>query len=102
MEQILSKAGIAAASAAVVGATYLNGHYGISRDIDQIFADRRMFKRIEQRIKDVGPYASIYGHMLTADANAAALWFEGREWTYAQLLKGMIYFKHINVPTDKL
>ena len=92
MENLLSTTSIAAGSALFAGASYLDAHYGISRDIGQILADRRMGKRIEQRIKQVGEYASVYGHMQTADPNAEGLWFEGRSWTYAEILKRMSAF----------
>lgn len=89
MENLLSTTSIAAASAVLAGATYLDAHYGVSRDIGQVLADRRMGKRIEQRIKQVGDYASVYGHLKTADPHAEGLWFEGRSWTYAEILNRM-------------
>lgn len=73
MDCLMSKTLIAAASTALAGIAYLNGHYGISRDTGQLLADRRMQRRIEHRIKHVGDFASIYGHLKTASSEAEGL-----------------------------
>ena len=88
MDSFVSNGIATGALAALAGFTYLDGRYGLSRDMGQIMADRRMGKRIEARIKQVGDCASIYGHMKTADPAAEGLWFEGRSWTYAEILRG--------------
>jgi len=88
MTQLMSRASLAAIPAILSGAAYLDGHYGISRDLGQLLADRRMAKRIEQRIKQVGDVASLYGHVQTAQMEQEGLWFEGRTWTYFEILKG--------------
>jgi hypothetical protein len=79
-----------AASSALVGATYyLDAHLAISRDVKQVLSDRRYGTAIQNRFKALGNNASAYGHLLLADPNASALWFEGRTWTYAEVTRGM-------------
>lgn len=88
METLGVKALVAGAAALVAGASYVDAHYGISRDVGHLLADRKFGHRIAKRIRDVGDVAGVYGHVRTADPTAEALWFEGRSWTYAQVLKG--------------
>jgi hypothetical protein len=88
MAELISTASLAAIPAVLSGAAYLDARYGISRDVGQLLADRRMSKRIEQRIKEIGSYASLYGHMQTAKKDQEGLWFEGRSWTYSEIIKG--------------
>lgn len=73
--------------ALAAGATYVNGRYGISHDIKQLLRDRRFGASLQARCRDLGNVASLYGHFSLADANADALWFENRTWTYAQALQ---------------
>lgn len=89
MENLLSTTALATTSAVLAAAAYVDAHYGISRDIGQLLADKRMGKRIEQRIKTVRDVASVYGHLQAADPEAEGLWFEGRSWTYAEIIKSM-------------
>jgi hypothetical protein len=87
---MMDKLGIAAlfsaGAALVAGASYVDAHLGVSRDVGQILADRRFTKRIDERIHRVGEFASIYGHLLVADPAAEGLWFEGKSWTYSEIL----------------
>jgi hypothetical protein len=86
----LTPQALIAASSALVGATcYLDAHLAISRDVKQVFRDRRYGKAIQNRFKTLENNASAYGHLLLADPNASALWFEGRSWTYAEVTRGM-------------
>jgi hypothetical protein len=88
MDQISAKALAAAGAALFAGATYVDGHYAISRDIKHLLSDRRFGQRIQERCQQLGQHASLYHHMELADPKASALWFEGREWTYAEMKKG--------------
>lgn len=80
---------MAASSALVAGATYIDAQLGVSRDVQQIFRDRRYGKAIGNRFQALEKNASAYGHLLLADPNASALWFEGRTWTWAEVKRGM-------------
>jgi hypothetical protein len=82
---------LAASSALVAGATYVDAQLAISRDIKQVLSDRRYGKAIANRFKALGNNASAYGHLRLADPNASALWFEGRSWTYAEVTRGMLH-----------
>jgi hypothetical protein len=90
MEKLSTKTVAAATAALVAGATYIDGHYAISRDVKQLLSDRQFGKRIDQRCQQLGQHATLYHHMELADPTAAALWFEGREWTYAEMKHGRL------------
>ena len=83
------KALIAASTALVAGATYVDAQLAISRDVKQLLSDRRYGNAIGSRFKALENNASAYGHLVLADPNASALWFEGRSWTYAEVIRGM-------------
>lgn len=101
MERVGTRALIASAAALVAGAAYIDGHLGISKDINQLLADRRFIKRVEKRIGSVGNVAGLYGHLKIADPDAEGLWFEGGSWTYAQILRGKITGVCLQAITDE-
>jgi hypothetical protein len=89
MVALTPKALIATSTALVAGATYIDAQLAISRDVKQVLSNRRYGKAIGSRFKALENNASAYGHLLLADPNATALWFEGRNWTYAEVTQGM-------------
>lgn len=89
MVALTPKALVAASTAFVAGATYIDAQLAISRDVKQALRDRRYGKAIGSRFKALENNASVYGHLLLADPKATALWFEGRSWTYAEVTRGM-------------
>lgn len=91
MVAVTPKALIAASSALAAGATYIDAQLAISRDVQQIFRDKRYGKAIGARFQALGNNASAYGHLLLTDPNASALWFEGRTWTWGQVKKGWLF-----------
>ena len=88
MERIGTKALIASTAALIAGVAYIDGHYGLSRDIKTLLSDRKFGQRMGARIQDLGDVTSIYGNMRTAPPEVEGLWFEGRSWTYAEILRG--------------
>lgn len=90
MDQLSTKALIASAAALAAGASYIDGHFGISRDIGQLLADRKFGQRLDARIKRLNGVAGLYGHLKIADPTAEGLWFEGKTWTFADILRGGI------------
>jgi hypothetical protein len=96
MDQISTKALAAATAALVASATYIDGHYAISRDIKHLLSDRRFGQRIQGKCQQLGQHATLYHHMELADPAADALWFEGREWTYAEMKKGVVFLEIVN------
>lgn len=75
--------------ATVTAAWYANDKYAISHDIKTLLDNRNFAKRVNERIAELGDNFSIYATTKLADQDAEALWFEGRTWTYRQLLMGM-------------
>ncbi|RMJ07496.1 hypothetical protein CDV36_012916, partial [Fusarium kuroshium] len=84
----VKKAAIAAgaATATLLGALYANTRYGVSYDINQLLSEKAFRKRIDERARALGDDISLYHMMQLADPQAEALWFEGRGWTYAELI----------------
>ncbi|KAE9979471.1 hypothetical protein BLS_009778 [Venturia inaequalis] len=87
MVAVTPKALVAASSALIAGATYIDAQLAITRDVQQIFRDKRYGKAIGNRFQALRNNASAYGHLLLADPSAEALWFEGRTWTWGQVKK---------------
>jgi len=85
MEQLSTKALTAATVAFLAGATYIDGHYAITRDIKHLLSDRRYGQRIQARCQQLANHATLYHWLELADPKAEALWFEGRSWTYAEM-----------------
>jgi hypothetical protein len=83
---VVSASAVLAAS--VAGLAYLDGYYSISRDVRQFLSDRQFKKRLDARIGLMGTHITMYHMFELADASAAALWFEGRSWTYGEALRG--------------
>jgi len=75
--------------AALTAAWYANDKYAISHDVKTILDNRNFAKRINERVRQLGDNFTIYAIVQLADQDAEALWFEGRTWTYRQLLMGM-------------
>ncbi|CAH0035249.1 unnamed protein product [Clonostachys rhizophaga] len=82
------KAAIAASSvaAALFGAVYANNHYGVTYDINQLRHEKAFQKCLAQRIQALGGNFSLHRMLELADREAEALWFEGRRWTFAEIL----------------
>ena len=78
--------------AAVTAAWYANDKYAITHDIKTLLDNRNFSKRIDERIRQLGDNFTIYAIVQLADQDAEALWFEGRTWTYRQLLMGMVNY----------
>jgi hypothetical protein len=76
------------AAAAAFAALFLSDRYGVSRDVGQILQDRAFRKRMDARINHLGDDVTIYRMLELAQPDAAALWFEGRSWTYAETKAG--------------
>jgi len=81
-------AGASAAAAALLGSVYLNNRYGVSTDIKQLLRDRAFRKRLTARVAQFSSNASLYHMLELADPSASALWFEGRSWSYAEVILG--------------
>jgi hypothetical protein len=77
-----------AATATALAALLLDERYGVSRDVSQILQDRAFRKRMGARINDLGDDVTIYRMLELAQPDAAALWFEGRSWSYAEMIAG--------------
>ncbi|KAL9950119.1 hypothetical protein ACHAQF_004569, partial [Verticillium nonalfalfae] len=75
-----------AAAATVVGALYANSRYGVSYDINQLLAEKSFRKRFQERVDTLGNDVSVFHMFELADPRAEALWFEGRTWTYGEVL----------------
>lgn len=90
MVAVIPKALIVASSALVAGATYIDAHLAISRDVQEIIREKRYGKAIGNRFKTLSNNASAYGHLLLTDPEASALWFEGRTWTWGQVKQGLL------------
>ncbi|EEY20304.1 long-chain fatty acid transport protein [Verticillium alfalfae VaMs.102] len=75
-----------AAAATVVGALYANSRYGVSYDINQLLAEKSFRKRFQKRVDTLGNDVSVFHMFELADQRAEALWFEGRTWTYGEVL----------------
>ncbi|RSL77246.1 hypothetical protein CEP51_009231 [Fusarium floridanum] len=84
----VKKAAIAAgaATATLLSALYANTRYGVSYDINQLLSEKAFRKRIDERARALGDDFSLYHMMQLAEPQAEALWFEGRGWTYAELI----------------
>ncbi|RSL43061.1 hypothetical protein CEP54_015245 [Fusarium duplospermum] len=84
----VKKAAIAAgaATATLLGTLYANNRYGVSYDINQLFSEKAFRKRIDERARALGDDVSLHHMMQLAEPQAEALWFEGRGWTYAELV----------------
>lgn len=95
MATITSEALFAASSALLAGAAYVDAQLAISRDIQQLFRDKRYGKAIGSRFYALRNNASLYGHLALADPNAAALWFEGRSWTWGQVKNGLSHIQSL-------
>jgi hypothetical protein len=78
----------AAAAATALTALFLDERYGVSRDVSQILQDRAFRKRMSARINRLGDDVTIYRMLELAEPDATALWFEGRSWTYAEMIAG--------------
>lgn len=86
----VKKAAIAAgaATATLLTALYANTRYGVSYDINQLLSEKAFRKRMDERIRALGDDASLFHMLQLAEPQAEALWFEGRGWTYAELILG--------------
>ncbi|UPL02350.1 hypothetical protein LCI18_013284 [Fusarium solani-melongenae] len=84
----VKKAAIAAgaATATLLTALYANTRYGVSYDINQLLSEKAFRKRMDERVRALGDDVSLYHMMQLAEPQAEALWFEGRGWTYAELI----------------
>ncbi|RSL55957.1 hypothetical protein CEP53_006941 [Fusarium sp. AF-6] len=84
----VKKAAIAAgaATATLLSALYANTRYGVSYDINQLLSEKAFRNRIDERARALGDDFSLYHMMQLAKPQAEALWFEGRGWTYAELI----------------
>jgi hypothetical protein len=85
------------ATAAVVGALFLNDKYGLTHDISELSQSRKFKKRVDARINQLGDDVTIYRMLELAKPDAPALWFEGRSWTYAELRAGAQSTLHYRV-----
>jgi hypothetical protein len=101
MDQLSTKALAAAGAAIIAGAAYVDGHYAIHRDIKHLLSDRRFGQRLQEKCRQLGQHATLYHHMEMADPSASGLWFEGREWTYAEIKQGEFSMELLTYFTNK-
>lgn len=87
-QPIPSRAAKAAAGAAVslLGAAYLDHKYGFSTDIKGLLNDKTFKKRLQSRADELGDSITLYHMLELATPTNEALWFEGRTWTYSEML----------------
>lgn len=74
-------------TAATLGAMYLDAKYRIVKDINAWNYRRQFRKLLQERIRKVGDYVTLYHVLEMNDPNAEAFWFEGRSWTYGDVRK---------------
>jgi predicted component of type VI protein secretion system len=67
MDKLSTKALTTATAALVAGAAYVDGHYAIRRDVNQLLSDRKFAQRVQAKCQALSNQASMYGHMLLAD-----------------------------------
>ncbi|ETN45730.1 uncharacterized protein HMPREF1541_09563 [Cyphellophora europaea CBS 101466] len=78
----------AAAAAALVAAVGINSYFGISRDVSHLQFQKQYGKLLETHLARLGPQSvSLYKLLTLADPRADAIYFEGRSWTYAAMLR---------------
>ena len=88
MDQVAVKWVAAATAASLAGAAYLDGKYALRRDVKHLLSERGFTRRMDERCKLLGDHATMYHILELADQKAAGLWFEGRSWTYGDVIKG--------------
>jgi hypothetical protein len=77
----------AALALTAVSALYADAKFSLSRDVRDMFADKRFGKRLNARLQELGDDVTLYRMYQLCDQDAEALWFEGRTWSYAEALK---------------
>ncbi|KAH8817008.1 hypothetical protein F5884DRAFT_778187 [Xylogone sp. PMI_703] len=75
---------VAATAAAVV---YTDAKLGFSVDRRYKKQEKLFEKLFPQHLKKLGDHPTLYHMLEIADPNADALWFEGKTWTYRQMLE---------------
>lgn len=89
------RATVAGAGLAALGAAwYVNDRYAISHDIKSWHCTRTFFNRMNEYMSKLGDNFTIYSILQFNDKDAEALWFEGRTWTYRQMLMGRAIADH--------
>jgi hypothetical protein len=90
MQRSIHKIAVAAsaAGAALLGGIYADQRYGFSYDINQLMSESSFRKRLGKWIGTLGNDVSLYHMMELAAPDAEALWFEGRSWSFKELLLG--------------
>lgn len=78
-------ASIAAAGGLLAGASYLDARYSISRDLKQLWNDRKWRQRFLAKVESLGNHTTIYHMIELCNPEDEALWFEGRSWCYDEL-----------------
>jgi acyl-CoA synthetase (AMP-forming)/AMP-acid ligase II len=80
-----------AAAATLVAAAGLNSYFGVSRDLAQLRSQKQQAKLMDAHISRcmTSPLqsTSLYTLLTLANPDADAIYFEGRSWTYAAMLR---------------
>jgi hypothetical protein len=79
---------IIGAAASLAAGAYLNAKLSIGTDVKTLQHEKDWGKRLGQRIQALGDTCTLYRMVEGINPNNAALWFEGREWSYGELKKG--------------
>lgn len=87
---------VLAGLATALGAAYVNAHLALGHDVGQLLDNRSFSKRFDRHLKKVGDESTLYRMLEFADPKNEALWFEGRTWTYSELIdRESIHFYNV-------
>jgi len=89
MENILEVASQYAlpVAAATVGAMYLDAKHHIVKDIRDWRNRRKLQDVVLEGQKLMGDYFTIYHALQLNDPKAEGFWFEGRSWTFSEIIR---------------
>jgi len=89
MENIIEVASQYALPAAVatVGAMYLDAKHHIVKDIREWRNKRQFQSTMVEGNKIMGDYFTIYHMLQLNDPKAEGFWFEGRSWTFSEIIR---------------
>lgn len=86
--QAIGAAAATAAAATAAVTAYTDAKLGLTIDRKYVQADRQFGKLLGEHIKKLGDHVSLYHMLELANPDVDALWFEGKTWTYKQMLEG--------------
>jgi hypothetical protein len=73
------------ATAATIGAMYLDAKHHIVKDINEWRGKRKMGNVISEAAQMMGDYCTLYHALELNDPKAEGFWFEQRSWTFADI-----------------